>query len=101
MISRFALRLGVVAVLLSAPTLLPAADTRPLAFHLTFTKTVSNEPFTGRVYVLLSKTPSKALRSGPSWFAAEPFFAKDVKNWMPGETLVFGDEALGVPMKLS
>jgi Putative esterase len=91
----------VVAVLIAPSAALPAAEKQPLTFFLTFDKAVSNEPFTGRVYVMLSKTPSKGLRSGPSWFAPEPFFAKDVKNWKPGETLVFGDDAIGYPMTLS
>ena len=41
--------LGLFLALLAAPAA-PAAD-RPLEFHLTFTRDVSDKPFTGRVYV--------------------------------------------------
>ena len=68
--------------------LLAAAEPRPLEFRVTFDKSVTDKPFTGRVYVMLSKTELKALPSGPNWFAPEPFFAWDVKDWKPGETLV-------------
>jgi Putative esterase len=79
----------------------PSEQQRPLEFHLTFDKAVSSEPFTGRVFIMLSKNASKTLMSGPNWFAPEPFFALDVKNWKPGETLAFGDEAIGYPGPLS
>ncbi len=68
-----------------APAQPPA---RGLALHLTFDKSVSDRPFTGRVYVLLSKAPISGLRAGPNWFRPEPFFARDVENWRPGEALV-------------
>src|SRR5262249_8769045 len=34
------------------------------------------------------------------WFRPEPFFARDVRGWKPGETLAFGPEALGHPVTL-
>ena len=48
--------LGVVA-LLTAAACRPAAaaEARPLEFHVVFDRAVSAEPFTGRVYVLLSE----------------------------------------------
>src|SRR5207248_1848641 len=52
----------------------PAADARPLEFHLTFDRALCARPFTGRVYVLLSRTESKQLPGGPNWFKPEPFF---------------------------
>ncbi len=79
---------------------LSAADARSLEFQLTFDKIVSAEPFTGRVYVLLSKTETKQLRSGPNWFKPEPFFARDVKDWRPGQVLALGADALGFPQPL-
>jgi S-formylglutathione hydrolase FrmB len=78
----------------------PGAQPRPLEFHLSFDKAVSPSPFTGRVYVLLSKGGLGQLPSGPNWFRPEPFFARDVKGWKPGETLAFGPEALGHPVTL-
>src|SRR5262249_55464120 len=59
------------------------------------------EPFTGCVYVMLSQSPSNTLRSGPNWFAPEPYFAKNVKDWEPGKTLVIDDTAVAFPAPLS
>ncbi len=102
MSSRRVLRLSlVVAVFLIPCAALPAQQPQPLAFHLTFDKAASSEPFTGRVYVMLSKRDPGRLLSGPNWFAPEPFFAKDVKNWKPGETLIFDDNAISFPAPLS
>jgi S-formylglutathione hydrolase FrmB len=78
-----------------------ADEPRPLEFQLTFDKTVSAEPFTGRVYLLLSGKETKQLPAGPNWFKPEPFFALDVKGWKPGETVAVGAGALGYPEPLA
>jgi S-formylglutathione hydrolase FrmB len=83
--------------------ILPAASTeepRPLEFRVTFDKSVSAEPFTGRVYVMLTKSATKELPRGISWFSPEPVFARDVKDWKPGEALSLGSDALGFPVTL-
>jgi hypothetical protein len=89
---------------LLAACLLPvaarAAD-RPLEFHVTFDKAVSDKPFTGRVYVLLSKSDGREPRYGPSWFKPEPIFARDVKGWKPGEGLVIDGTAFAFPDPLA
>jgi hypothetical protein len=87
------------ALLLSAPV--PPAEGRPLEFHLTFTEAVSREPFTGRVYVMLAKNERAALPGGVNWFQPEPLFARDVKGWKPGETLVLDGACLGHPTPLA
>jgi hypothetical protein len=81
-------------------TAAPAARAATLAFHVTFDRTVSDKPFTGRVYVMLSKSASEP-RFGPNWFKPEPIFARDVKGWKPGETLVIDGTALGFPEPLA
>jgi S-formylglutathione hydrolase FrmB len=88
---------------LSVPSLtLPArTEAAPLEFHLTFDPAVSKTPFTGRVYILLSRRKINGLSSGINWFRPEPTFARDVKDWKPGETLALGKEALGYPVKLA
>src|SRR5947209_2486504 len=91
--------LVVVLCLLCAPA--RAEERRPLEFHLTFDRTVRPEPFTGRVYVLLSQKTLTALPAGPSWFKPEPFFAVDVKDWKPGETRTVGADALACPEPLA
>lgn len=78
---------------------LPAQGTcGRLEFHVT--QTVSDKPFTGRVYLMLSKSPLKELPSRPSWFKPDLFFAKDVKDWQPGAKLILGEEMLGFPVSL-
>jgi S-formylglutathione hydrolase FrmB len=78
-----------------------ADQPQPLAFHLSFSPHASAEPFTGRVFVMLSKRPMERPKRAPEWFATEPFFAWDVRDWKPGETLVLtAADALGYPMPL-
>lgn len=92
---------GVLLVALCLPVRPALAAPQPLAFHLTFDRAVSDQPFTGRVYVLLSKPAMTTLPAGPNWFKPEPFFALDVKGWKPGEKLVLGSSALGCPVALA
>ncbi len=78
-----------------------AADPKPLSFHVTFSKAVSDRPFTGRVYVMLGKSDKAEPRFGPNWFRPEPIFARDVKDWKPGEDLVLDNTALAFPDPLA
>src|SRR6516164_6873478 len=78
-----------------------AGEAKPLEFQVTFDRTVSDRPFTGRVFVLLSKNTVSDLIAGPNWFAPEPMFALDVKDWKPGEPLAVNGKALTHPVKLS
>jgi pimeloyl-ACP methyl ester carboxylesterase len=78
-----------------------AAGSRPLDFHVAFDRAVSAEPFTGRVYVMLSRKESKEPPVGPNWFGPEPFFAVDVKAWKPGDVLTISADALACPAPLS
>ncbi|HKI30262.1 MAG TPA: alpha/beta hydrolase-fold protein, partial [Gemmataceae bacterium] len=77
------------------------ADARPLEFRVTFDKVVSGKPFTGRVYVMLTKSDKTEPRFGPSWFKPEPMFARDVKDWKPGEELVIDGTAPAFPEPLA
>src|SRR5262245_33880417 len=88
-------------LLLLAPAAARAAEPGPLEFHLTFDRRVSDAPFWGRVYVMLSKDPVRDLRSGPNWFRPEPSVALAVKGWRPGQTLVVGTDALACPVPLA
>jgi S-formylglutathione hydrolase FrmB len=92
--------LGLVALLCLTPTT-RADEPRPLEFRLTFDKSVSAQPFTGRVYVLLSRGKMTLPPAGPNWFRPEPFFALDVKDWQPGAPLAFGAKAVGYPGPLA
>jgi enterochelin esterase-like enzyme len=83
-------------LLIAAPAA-RAADTRPLEFRVTFGKAVSEKPFTGRIFVMLSKAERGEPRFGPSWSRPEPIFARDVKDWKPGEELVIDATARAFP----
>jgi hypothetical protein len=85
------------SVLLVLTPVSALAQARPLEFRLTFDRQVSTQPFTGRVYVMLFKQDVKELRPGPDWFHPDPFFAKDVKDWQPGQPLVLDGKSLGFP----
>lgn len=94
---RFAV-VGLVVVCL-APCVRAA---EPLEFHVTFSPTVSTTPFTGRVYVMLTRGRLAAEPPGSlSWNNPDPTYAIDVKNWQPGETRIVGRDALGHPTPLA
>lgn len=57
-------------------------------FTVSFSSEVRKEPFSGRVYVLLShRNPEPRL--GPNWFTPEIFCSQDVSDWKPDTPLVF------------
>jgi S-formylglutathione hydrolase FrmB len=94
-------RTAALLVLVLAGWTAGAAEPRPLEFQVTFDRAVSNEPFTGRVYVMLSQRPGEEPRFGPNWFRPEPYFARDVTGWRPGEPVVLAAGALGFPGPLA
>lgn len=86
-----------IATLVAFPSLVAAG---PLEFHLRFDPKVQDKPFTGRVHVLLLKGEYKTLQRGVNWFSPQPAFAKDVKDWKPGEVLVIDKSAISHPVTL-
>jgi len=73
-----------------------------LAFEVKCTPAVQREPITARVYVLLGPDGSTAEpRRGPDWFHPNPFFARDVRDWKPGEPLRIDARADGFPRGLT
>lgn len=90
---------------LPAQTSQPAAtaatvQTAPLQFTLTYDQSIT-DTFTGRVYVMFTKSTMGEPRFGPSWFGADPFFAMDVTGWKPDTPLVFDDQADSFPSAMS
>jgi len=67
-------------------------EAQPLAFELTYDESITDS-YTGRVYVMLSANESDEPRRGPGWFDTQPFYAIDVTDWTPGETLRIGSGA--------
>lgn len=55
-------------------------------FRVTLNPAVRQEPYTGRVYVLLSERLPEP-RVGPSWFGTEPFVSLEVVDWRPGTSI--------------
>src|SRR5438477_12450632 len=70
----------------------PPVESRPIAVQLTFSKKVAAEPFTGRVFLVASRSEIKAGPPRQNWFRPVPFFAQDVRDWRPDEPLMFRPE---------
>jgi len=84
-------------------TLLPGTTRAegPLEFQVTFAPEVSDKPFTGRVFVMLLPGAPAGVPRGLNWFNPEPTLARDVRDWKPGEPLVFvAGNCLGHPYPL-
>lgn len=65
-------------------------------FVLTFDKKALDQPFTGRVFVVLLRFESENVIGGLNWFNPEPTFAKDVKNWKPETPFTMDESALAI-----
>ncbi len=72
-----------------------AADIATPQLTVTFSRTVREQPFSGRVYVFFS-SQARAPRRGPNWFHPEPFLSLDVTDWQPGEELLLSPRTDGV-----
>jgi hypothetical protein len=101
MIMKFAGTLWAVAAVFSA-ALGDPPRARGLAFEVRCTAMVQRAPITARVYVLLGPEGSPAEpRFGPDWFGPQPFFARDIQDWQPGEPLGIDSGAEGFPRRLN
>ncbi|MBI1832608.1 MAG: enterochelin esterase [Planctomycetes bacterium] len=65
--------------------------TSALQVELSFSKAVTSDAFSGRVFVIASKRPinEKASPPGADWFRPYPFFAQEVTNWRAETPLRF------------
>jgi hypothetical protein len=89
-------------LLLTCAALAADAQAEPLAFTVTVSPDVMDEPFTGRVVVWLSRNARREPRFGPNWFAPEPCYSAKFENVKPGEPMTVTDaNAVGFPGKLS
>jgi hypothetical protein len=77
---------------IAAPARDVRADDKPAAarqpewrFRVRYKDAVHPSAYTGRVYVFFSRY--REPRHDPDWFHPEPFIARDVVDWKPGETL--------------
>ena len=72
-------------------------------FRVRFAESVHNQPFTGRVYLIFTRSEREP-RMGPSWFRPEMFLSQNVVDWQPGEILEFTPKStnlLAFPKSLS
>ena len=78
-------------LLLGVCLALPTQPTAALQVELSFSKSVNADAFTGRVFVIASKTPinEKNPPPAPGWFKPYPFFAQEVTKWSPDTPLKF------------
>jgi S-formylglutathione hydrolase FrmB len=72
-----------------------------LRFAVTLAKNVSERPVTARLLIFLGKPGQGEPRLGPNWFDPAPFFAVDLRNTQPGDTVFFDDKALSFPKPVS
>ncbi|HEY2827156.1 MAG TPA: alpha/beta hydrolase-fold protein [Pirellulales bacterium] len=85
------------------------ADPALQIFDVTLSAKVATEPLNGRLFVFVQPVDGRSQSSdhlteprlGPNWFAAEPFFGLDVRDFAPGQSRLIDDHADGFPDKLS
>src|SRR5262245_8678649 len=77
----------------SALVLQPAPK---LDVEVTFAKSALAQPFSGRVFVVATRSANSDAPRGISWFDPQPFFALDVIKWNPDTPLQFRP-TLGYP----
>lgn len=75
-------------------------------FEISFSQSVSREPITGRVYVLIFKNKDKNPRlmrafghQPVSSQTGDPFFGMDVDRLKPGESIIVDSNAVGYPVE--
>ena len=81
----------IVPFLLTAIVALQIAASTQVRVEMVFAKSVASEPFTGRVFLVVSKAAIKDGDPPPrlGWFNPYPLFAQDVRDWTPDTPLVF------------
>ncbi|MDG2292659.1 MAG: alpha/beta hydrolase-fold protein, partial [Phycisphaerales bacterium] len=89
----------ILLLLLSTPASGDTPAATPTRFLVGMNDTLA-EPYTGRVYVMLTTLKRQEPRRGPDWFNPEPFFALDVSKWNGDEPLVLDATSLGHPWAL-
>lgn len=74
----------------------------PPRFELQLDASVCEKPYSGRVFIMLTRSERRDPVHGPDWFGNDPFFSQDVNGWKPGDTLkIDADKTLGHPIKLA
>lgn len=58
-------------------------------FRVTFSDTVHQEPYSGRLYLFFASREDPEPRLALDWFQPAPVLARDVKNWTGRESVTF------------
>jgi len=69
-------------------------------FKISYTAVAYNEPFTGKVFLYMSKS-NREPKNGAVGIEFFPCFSVDVKNIKPGTDIIIDDKALSYPVPLS
>jgi hypothetical protein len=69
-------------------------------FVISYSATAYDKPFTGKVFLYLSKD-NREPKSGSVGIESFPCFETDVKNVKPGQAVLFDDKAISYPAVLS
>ncbi len=70
----------------------PTSAQSARTIQVTLSPQVAQHPVNGRLFVFFSQRSQQPM-NGPSWFSPEPFFAMDVSQVGPGDTLTVDDSA--------
>lgn len=71
-------------------------------FDITLASSICDKPYSGRVYLMTTKSDRRPPRDGPNWFNCEPFFSQVVENWKPGASLTLDPaRCIGHPVALA
>ena len=78
----------------------PADQTKEskLSFQISFPAETHSDPITGRVFVMIANNDEREPRlQAGSWRNSTPFFAVDVEELSPGESVTIDENILGFP----
>lgn len=64
-------------------------------------ESAKDKPISGRLYIFLTVRADQEPRFGPNWFAPEPFFGLDVRDFRAGEHRLVDESADSFPDRLS
>jgi hypothetical protein len=89
------------AVIGSLPGWIVAQTDQPLRFELIRPAEAKRDAQAGRVFVFLSQRGSGEPIRTQSWFEPQPMFARDVKEFAPGKSVVIDETATAFPRTLA
>jgi len=86
-------------LLLSLGTALATDSATGPRFEVSFPVTLHRRPITGRLFLLMSRRAEPEPRLQSMWFNSPEIVAIDVKQLMPGQSVVVDSNLLGTPLR--